>query len=123
MRPELVNLIVVVLSMSLGSAGAIMIFGIEKKAFWWAVLCVFLAAIGFELPRYFGVGLFTSSLISAAVAAAYADVMAHVLKVPATVMIIPGIIPAVIINGIHSLGTPYQSISNISCVFCKQIII
>ena len=95
MRPELVNLIVVVISMSLGSAGAIMIFGIEKKAFWWAVLCVFLAAIGFELPRYFGVGLFTSSLISAAVAAAYADVMAHVLKVPATVMIIPGIIPAV----------------------------
>ena len=95
MKPELVNLIVVVLSMSLGSAGAIMIFGIEKKAFWWAVLCVCLAAIGFELPRYFGAGLFTASLISAAVAAAYADVMAHVLKVPATVMIIPGIIPAV----------------------------
>ena len=95
MKPEIINLIVVVLSMSLGSAGAIMIFGIEKKAFWWAVLCVFLAAIGFELPGLFGAGLFIRSLISAIVAAAYADVMAHVLKVPATVMIIPGIIPAV----------------------------
>ena len=95
MTPEVVKLIVGVLAMSLGSAGAILIFGIEKKAFWWAVLCVFLAAIGFDLPRFFGVGLFTSALISAAVAAAYADIMAHVLKVPATVMIIPGIIPAV----------------------------
>ena len=95
MTPEVIKLIVVLLSMSLGSAGAIMIFGIEKRVFWWAVLCVFLAAIGFEVPRFFGVGLFTSALISAAVAAAYADVMAHVLKVPATVMIIPGIIPAV----------------------------
>ena len=95
MTPEVIKLIVGVLAMSLGSAGAIMIFGIEKKAFWWAVLCVFLAAIGFDLPRFFGVGLFTASLISAVVAAAYADVMAHVLKVPATVMIIPGIIPAV----------------------------
>ena len=95
MTPEMINSIVVVLAMSLGSAGAVMIFGIEKRVFWWAVLCVFLAAIGFELPMYFGMGLFTSSLISAAVAAAYADVMAHFLKVPATVMIIPGIIPAV----------------------------
>lgn len=95
MTQELIKLIVVVLSTALGSAGAVMIFGIEKKAFWWAVLCVFLAAVGFEVPRYFGIGLFTASLISAAVAAAYADVMAHVLKVPATVMIIPGIIPAV----------------------------
>ena len=95
MTPEVVKLIVGVLAMSLGSAGAILRFGIEKKAFWWAVLCVFLAAIGFDLPRFFGVGLFTSALISAAVAAAYADIMAHVLKVPATVMIIPGIIPAV----------------------------
>ena len=95
MTPEIIRLIVGVLAMSLGSAGAVMIFGIEKRVFWWAVLCVFLASIGFDLPRYFGVGLFTASLISAVVAATYADVMAHVLKVPATVMIIPGIIPAV----------------------------
>ena len=95
MTPEVIKLIVGVLAMSLGSAGAVMIFGIEKRVFWWSVLCVFLAAIGFDLPRFFGVGLFTASLISAVVAAAYADIMAHVLKVPATVMIIPGIIPAV----------------------------
>ena len=95
MTPEIIKLVVVVLSMSLGSAGAVLVFGIEKRVFWWSVLCVLLAGIGFELPRFFGAGLFISSLISAIVAAAYADIMAHVLKVPATVMIIPGIIPAV----------------------------
>ena len=95
MNEEVIKLIVMLAAMTLGSAGAVMVFGIEKRAFWWAVLCVLLAAIGFELPRLFGVGLFLSSFISAAVAAAYSDVMAHWLKVPATVMLIPGIIPAV----------------------------
>ena len=95
MTPEIIKFIVVVLATTLGSVGAVLTFGIEKRVFWWTVLCVFLATVGFELPRLLGVGLFISALISAAVAAAYADVMAHVLKVPATVMIIPGIIPAV----------------------------
>lgn len=95
MTEEIIRLIVMLLAMTLGSAGAVMVFGIEKRAFWWAVLCVLLAAIGFEVPRFFGVGLFLSSFISAAVAAAYSDIMAHWLKVPATVMLIPGIIPAV----------------------------
>ena len=96
MTEEMISLIIMLLAMTVGSAGAVLVFGIEKRVFWWSVLCVFLAAIGFEVPtRFFGAGLFTASLISAVVAAAYADIMAHVLKVPATVMIIPGIIPAV----------------------------
>ena len=95
MSEEVIRLIVMLLAMSLGSAGAVMVFGIEKRVFWWAVLCVLFAAIGFEVPRFFGVGLFMSSFISAVIAAAYSDIMAHWLKVPATVMLIPGIIPAV----------------------------
>lgn len=95
MTEEIINLIILILAMTLGSAGAIMVFGVEKRVFLWAVLCALLAGIGFELPRFLGVGLFMSSFISATVAAAYSDIMAHLLKVPATVMLIPGIIPAV----------------------------
>ena len=56
MTEEIIRLIIMLLAMTLGSAGAVMVFGIEKRAFWWAVLCVLLAAIGFEVPRFFGVG-------------------------------------------------------------------
>ena len=96
MKQEIIELIVMLVAMTVGSAGTAMVLGIEKRVFWWAALCAFLAAAGFEIPsRFFGAGLFTSALISAVVLASYADIMAHWLKVPATVMIVPGIIPAV----------------------------
>ena len=96
MTEKIIELIVVLVAMTVGSAGTAMVFGIEKRVLWWAALCAFLGAAGFEIPsRFFGAGLFVSALISAVVLATYADVMAHVLKVPATVMIVPGIIPAV----------------------------
>lgn len=96
MTDEIIMLIVMLIAMTVGSAGTAMVFGIEKRVFWWAVLCAFLAAAGFEIPaRFFAAGPFISALVSALVLASYADIMAHLLKVPATVMIIPGIIPAV----------------------------
>ena len=42
-----------------------------------------------------GADFFLASFIASAVAAAYSDFMAHLVKVPATVMIIPGIVPLV----------------------------
>ncbi len=95
MTDELIRIAVVLVSSTIATMGIIMMYGIEKRVLGWALLCALLSCAGYEISMMCGLGLFLANAIGSAIAAAYSDVMAHVLKVPATVMIITGIVPLV----------------------------
>ena len=95
MREELLRILVVLVSSTIATTGIIMMFGIERRVLVWAALSSILCCGGYEVTMLFGGGLLLSCLVGAALSAIYSDVMAHWLKVPATVLIIPGIVPLV----------------------------
>ncbi len=75
-----------------GTLGICLVFGVEKRVAVWALLSSLLCCIAYEVSMGLGWGLLLSSMLASAVVAAYSDIMAHWLKTPATVLIIPGII-------------------------------
>lgn len=85
----------ILVASTVGTMGIILQFGIEKRIILWALISSILCCAAYEISAMLGGGMFLSSLIASAVAAAYSDLMAHIVKVPATVMIIPGIVPLV----------------------------
>ncbi len=89
------GLAVVLIASTVGTMGIILQFGIEKRIIIWALIASVLCCAAYEVSFRLGSGFFLSSLIASAVAAAYSDFMAHMVKVPATVMIIPAIVPLV----------------------------
>ncbi len=89
---EAVEMLILLGSAVVGTLGIALVFGVEKRVMLWTLLSSLLCCIAFELTMYLGWGLLLSSMTASAVVAAYSDIMAHWLKVPATVMIIPGII-------------------------------
>lgn len=92
---EFWRIMIVLAASTVGTMGIILQFGIEKKVIFWALISSILCCGGYELVYLCGGGLFLSSLVGSALSAAFSDVMAHYVKVPATVMIIPGIVPLV----------------------------
>ena len=95
MRAELLRILVVLVSSTIATMGIIMMFGIEKRVLLWALLSSVLCCGGYEFTLLMGGGLLWACLVGSALSAAYSDAMAHWLKVPATVLIIPGIVPLV----------------------------
>lgn len=95
MREEFLRILVVLLSSTVATTGIIMMFGIERRVLIWALLSSVLCCGAYEITMLLGGGLLFACLIGSALAAAYSDAMAHWLKVPATVLIIPGIVPLV----------------------------
>ena len=89
------GLAMILVASTVGTMGIILQFGIEKRVIIWALIASVLCSAGYEIAMMLGCGLFLSSLIASAIAAAYSDFMAHMVKVPATVMIIPAIVPLV----------------------------
>ena len=85
----------ILVASTVGTMGIILQFGIEKRVIIWALISSILCCATYEMLFEAGWGLFMSSFIASAVAAAYSDVMAHIVKVPATVLIIPAIVPLV----------------------------
>ena len=92
---EIIRIAIILAASTVGTMGIILQFGIEKRAIVWALISSIFCCAAYEIAYLFGCGFFLSSLIASGVAAAYSDVVAHLLKVPATVMIIPGIVPLV----------------------------
>lgn len=92
---ELIRIAVILVASTVATMGIILQFGIEKRVIVWALVSSILCCAAYEIAYLFGCGFFISSLIASVVAAAYSDVLAHLIKVPATVMIIPGIVPLV----------------------------
>ena len=95
MREEILRWVIVLLSSTVATTGIVMMFGIERRVLLWALLSSVLCCSGYEVTMTLGGGLLVACLIGSGLCAAYSDVMAHWLKVPATVMIIPGIVPLV----------------------------
>ena len=89
------GIFVVLVASTVGTMGIIIQFGIEKRVMIWALIASILCCTAYEITVLLGGGFFLSSLIASAVAAAYSDFMAHLVKTPATVMIIPAIVPLV----------------------------
>ena len=95
MREEILRLLVVLISSTVATTGIIMMFGIEKRVLLWAVISSVLCCGGYELVLMAGGSLFVACMVGSAASAVYSEIMAHPLRVPATVMIIPGIVPLV----------------------------
>ncbi|MBQ8407822.1 MAG: threonine/serine exporter family protein [Clostridia bacterium] len=95
MSEELIRLAVVLASSTVATMGIVMMFGIERRVLLWALLSSLICCGSYEITIMLGGSLLVASMIASALTAAYSDVMAHWLKVPATVMIIPGIVPLV----------------------------
>lgn len=93
--PVALEIAIILFASTVGTMGIILQFGIEKRTILWALLASILCCAAYEVCFRLGCGFFVSSLIASAVAAAYSDFMAHMIRVPATVMIIPGIVPLV----------------------------
>ena len=86
---------VILIASTVATMGMILQFGIEKRVIIWALISSILCCAAYEASLELGCGLFVASLIASAVAAAYSDFFAHFVKVPATVLIIPAIVPLV----------------------------
>ena len=95
MREIIIYFAVLLLSSTVATMGIAIMFGVEKRVLFWALLSALLCCLGYEVTLMLGGGLLIASMVGSALAAAYSDVMAHWLKTPATVLIIPGIVPLV----------------------------
>ena len=93
------NLAAILVASTIGTMGIILQFGIEKRVIIWALISSIFCCAAYELSyKLLGDtsgGLFLASLVASAVAATYSDAVAHFVKVPATVLIIPAIVPLV----------------------------
>ena len=95
MREIIIYFAVLLLSSTVATMGIAIMFGVEKRVLFWALLSALLCCLGYEVTLMLGGGLLVASMVGSALAAAYSDIMAHWLKTPATVLIIPGIVPLV----------------------------
>ena len=95
MREIIIYFAVLLLSSTVATMGIAIMFGVEKRVLFWALLSALLCCLGYEVTLMLGGGLLVASMVGSALAATYSDVMAHWLKTPATVLIIPGIVPLV----------------------------
>ena len=92
---DIIRIAIIIGAGFIGSVGFALIFGVAKKHFAFALISSILSSLAFELVLLFTKEIFVSAFVSAGLAAAYSEFMAHRIKVPATVMIIIGIIPLV----------------------------
>ena len=92
---DFLRILVLVVFTVFGVGGVALVFGVEKKHIAWGVLSAVICCVGYEVSMLLGWGIFVSALVGSALCAGYSDFMAHVLKVPATMMIILGILPLV----------------------------
>ena len=95
MTNDIIRISILIIATLISSAGFALYFGVSKRDFLWALLSSVICCGGYEIAYLLGCGMFMSAFIGAGLSAAYSDIMAHKLKVPATMMIIIGILPLV----------------------------
>ena len=91
MKRELIQLLTAFLS----SFGFSLLFGLRKRYLITASLGGLLAVGVYLLAELWTGNLFVSNLLAAAASVLYAELMAHLLKCPATLFITPAILPLV----------------------------
>lgn len=77
------------------TVGLVLMYNLENKSGIFAVFGAMMACSIFEFYVYYNENVFVGALLSALAVASYAEIMAHVLKTPTTVLLIPGIVPMV----------------------------
>lgn len=95
MTNEIIRISILIVATLISCGGFALFFGVEKKHFIWALLSAVICCVTYEIAYMLGCGVFMSAFIGAGFSASYSDIMAHKLKVPATMMIIIGILPLV----------------------------
>ena len=92
---QIIDFIILLVSSTVGTLGIALLFGVEYKKLPWALLASVISCAAYEITFYFGGGYFISAFVAAGLVATYSDFFAHILKTPATVLIISGIVPLV----------------------------
>ena len=75
--------------------GLVLMYNLEVRSACFAVVGAMIACSIFEFYVYYNGNVFVGALISALAVGSFADIMAHVLKTPTTILLIPGIVPMV----------------------------
>lgn len=84
-----------VLGATVCTVGLIFMYNLEVRSACFAVMGAMIACSIFEFYVYYNDNVFVGALVSALAVASFADIMAHVLKTPTTILLIPGIVPMV----------------------------
>ena len=92
---QIIDFVILLVASTVGTLGIALLFGVEFKKLPWGLLASIISCAAYEITFYFGGGYFLSAFVAAGLVAAYSDFFAHVLKTPATVLIILGIVPLV----------------------------
>ena len=82
----------IVITGAVGTAGLTLVYNVGKRVYIPAVVGAVLTGSVYKILEYFIGNVFVAALISSAVAAIYSEIMAHLLKTPTTVLLIPGIL-------------------------------
>ncbi len=75
--------------------GLTLLYNVEWRSIPFGMIGAAIACMIFEFYIYFGGNVFVGALLSAMAVAAYSDILAHIIKTPTTVLLIPGIVPMV----------------------------
>lgn len=84
-----------VLGATVCTVGLIFMYNLEARSACFAVVGAMIACSIFEFYVYYNNNVFVGALISALAVGSFADIMAHILKTPTTILLIPGIVPMV----------------------------
>ena len=95
MTDQLLRILVLLAATIVCCTGFSLVYGLRGRIIVFAVISSVISCLAYEVAYLFGCGLFLSAMIASVLTAAYADTMAHRIKVPATMMIIVGILPLV----------------------------
>ena len=98
---QIIDFVILLVASTVGTLGIALLFGVEFKKLPWGLLASIISCAAYEITFYFGGGYFLSAFVAAGLVAAYSDFFAHVLKTPATVLIILGIVPLVPGSGLY----------------------
>ena len=89
------DIIVQLLTAFLGAMGFALLFGMRRRHIWWASLGGLLAWGVYLLAAQWIPGDFIPYLLASAFAVVYAEMLARLRKSPATLFVIPAILPLV----------------------------
>lgn len=92
---DFLRIMVLIAATVIGVGGVAIMFGVEKKHIPWGILSAIICCVAYELCLIVGWGLLIASLVASLLTSTYSYVLARVLKIPATFMIILGILPLV----------------------------
>lgn len=84
-----------ILTAMIGTIGFALFFNIKKERLLYVSLSGMITWCIYLICKYYGYNEFISNMMAAAFSTVYAEIFARILKAPATVFLLPGIVPLV----------------------------